>query len=132
MPRVHFFDIEWSGNGENTERSWSLPTELTVRVAPDCVDFLQAESTVLLSEIIGWGAYRCNYEVLPDNIEESDLINKDGSVNREKLLDSLWGIEQNLSHANDCPYRHCGECLCPRSDLLNLIDELQRVESNQP
>lgn len=56
----------------------------------------------------------------------SDLLNEDGSVNKDALLLELESIEQNLSHDQDCPARHCGECLCPRNHLLLVIAELQK------
>lgn len=48
-------------------------------------------------------------------------------LNLDTILCQLHEVETQLSHASDCPYRHGhgAECLCPRSDLLQLICDLE-------
>jgi hypothetical protein len=40
-----------------------------------------------------------------------------------EALDALAELyAHELSHARDCPVRHCGECLCVRGELAQLLE----------
>ena len=48
-------------------------------------------------------------------------IVKDGKIDKWELVAALEELEAKLPHADDCPYRHGGECICARNLLLEII-----------
>jgi hypothetical protein len=48
----------------------------------------------------------------------------------QQVIRLLEKLEQTVSHADDCPSRHSGECLCIRSEIVSTLKALRESTPN--